>query len=194
MEPRNLVALIRRAGAIVLTASLISWTMASLADALADRRSVVGLNLFRTFVSADRDLQRHKNQAGQIPIVILYTQSQGVAKRHQEILVKNFSEVKGFLTLIVSQSLDDFLVSERAPAAVFVAEKLRSDERQRLVNISIQQRFLVFSPFEGDVEGGILGGLSVEARVTPMVNMNTLLASNIPLKDFYLSVSRRYEK
>ena len=36
---------------------------------------------------------------------------------------------------------------------------------------------IVYSPFEGHVESGVLGGLSVEAQVRPYVNRATLEAS-----------------
>ncbi len=192
MEPVTSTSAMQRISQSVLVLILVAGSMNLLADALAERRALVGLNLFRTFVAADRDLQRHRNQYGYLPVVVLYARSPDVAERFQEQLLQSFSSVKEIPTDIQSLSLEDLLTLSQPPGAVFVAEKLTAGDRQRLVLASIQRQFLVFSPFEGDVEAGVLGGLAVEARVTPVVNMNTLTASRIPLKQFYLSVSRRY--
>ena len=173
---------------------LLSGSVMALADVVSDHRVLVGLNLFRTFVAADRELQRHRQDDGRLPVVVLYAHSLTGVAAYQERLSQTFPMVKNMPTHITAASLEAVVESAATPAAVFVAEKLAPDERQRLVNLSIQKRFLVFSPFEGDVEAGVLGGLAVEARVTPIVNMNTLATSHIPLKRFYLSVSRRYEE
>lgn len=172
---------------------LVLFASGVLADALSERRAQVGLNLFRTFVAADNDIARHVDSHNALLITMLYVGTSGAAEQYQRQLQKSLPSVKQLLTRIHVMSLSELLLHDGAPAAVFVTEKLSQHEREQLVNLSIDHRFLVFSPFEGDVEQGILGGLAVEARVRPVVNMNTLRAGDIPLKDFYLSVSRQYE-
>ncbi|HEX8154652.1 MAG TPA: hypothetical protein VF698_16080, partial [Thermoanaerobaculia bacterium] len=61
-----------------------------------------------------------------------------------------------------------------------------------LVKYGIDRRLIVYSPFEGHVESGVTGGLSVEAQVRPFVNSTTLAASHIALKDFFLKVTKVY--
>lgn len=166
------------------------------ADTFSERRAQVGLKLFRTFVSAHQDIARHLDASGQLPIAVLHSGSnRATAERYQSTLTASMPALKKHRVSVETRSLKSLLqLQQPPPAAVFVAEKLSGHERASLVEFSITQRVAVFSPFEGDVEHGILGGLSVEAKVRPLVNMQTLRASRIPLKDFYLSVSRRYEK
>ena len=52
---------------------------------------------------------------------------------------------------------------------------------------------IVYSPFEGHVEKGVLGGLSVEAQVRPYVNRATVEASQITLKPFFMEVAKVYQ-
>ncbi len=64
---------------------------------------------------------------------------------------------------------------------------------QSLVRFGIDRHVIVYSPFEGDVESGILGGLSIEAQVRPYLNRATLESSHIMLKEFFLKVAKVYQ-
>jgi len=59
-----------------------------------------------------------------------------------------------------------------------------------VVRYGIDHHVIVYSPFEGDVERGILGGIAVEAQVRPYVNAATLTASNITFKSLFFKVTK----
>ncbi|MFT5546614.1 MAG: hypothetical protein ACI8YD_002314, partial [Rheinheimera aquimaris] len=82
---------------------------------------------------------------------------------------------------------------DKTPMAIFVSQPLSDAQAAALVAYSIKQHIIVFSPFEGDVERGILAGLSVEATVKPLLNRHTLEASELQIKSFYLKVAKLYE-
>jgi hypothetical protein len=163
------------------------------ADAFSERRASVGLNLFRTFVGADQHLDERRDAQGNLIIYLLYVGDDRAALGYQLQLQQTMAAVHDIPVQTEVVSLLRMQEALPLPAAVFVAEKLSHDERQWLVNYSIRYRLAVFSPFEGDVEQGILGGLAVEASVRPLVNIKTLKASKVALKPFYLSVARQYE-
>ena len=83
-------------------------------------------------------------------------------------------------------------ISDLRPMAIFITQHLQDADLQKLVQLSIRQRVLLFSPFEGDVEQGVLGGLSVRTSVRPYINMHTLRQSGVRIKPFYLKVARQY--
>jgi hypothetical protein len=163
------------------------------ADAFSERRASVGLNLFRTFVGADQKLDERRDDRGNLVIFLLYVSDDRSALGYQQQLQQTMVTVREIPVQVEVVSLLQLQQSLLIPAAIFVAEKLRSDERQWLVDYSIRQGLAVFSPFDGDVEKGVLGGLTVEASVRPLVNIKTLKASKVALKPFYLSVARQYE-
>lgn len=163
-----------------------------LADAYDDRRALVGLNLFRTFLSADPLLAR-KVSDGCLRVVMLFVDSQRSADDMAERLRTSLQKGVADQPVCVTSEPLSQLHTDQHNAAIFVSERLNDDERQQLVQYGIRQRIAVFSPFEGDVERGILGGISVEASVRPAINRTTLNASGIELKSFYLSVARIYE-
>ncbi len=164
------------------------------ADAFSERRARVGLNLFRTFVGADMEIEKRVNQQGGLTIVLLYVDHNREARQYLPQLQQTLPDVHGLSVRIELLSLAQLQQRSGSPAAVFVAEKLSDRERTELVTYSVSRRIAVFSPFEGDVEGGILGGLSVAASVRPLVNMKTLHDSQVRLKHFYLSVARHYDE
>jgi hypothetical protein len=59
-----------------------------------------------------------------------------------------------------------------------------------IIKYGIDHHVIVYSPFEGHVERGVLGGLAVEAQVRPYVNLTTLDASNITLKPLFFKVTK----
>ncbi|WP_221796290.1 hypothetical protein [Oceanobacter mangrovi] len=184
---------------LLLVLLLLSTPSHSLfADAASDRRVRVGLNLFRTFVATDMSLEQRTTVAGKLRIVVLYVARDHQAKDYLLVLQQSLGEALGDTALPLELEVLPLeqllkLPAEQMPASAFVAERLDDNERQQLVNFAIQHRIAVFSPFEGDVENGILGGLSVTASVKPAVNLSTMKASRLAFKRFYLSVARLYE-
>jgi hypothetical protein len=182
-------------GRLLMFWLLISLPLGAIGDTFHERRAQVGLKLFRTFVSANQNIDQYLDAKGQLLIGVLHASTnRATAERYQKVLLATMPAIRQHPSRIETLSLTALLQHQGSPAAIFVSDKLSADERSQLVDFSIRHRLAVFSPFEGDVESGILGGLSVEAKVRPLVNIKTLNASGIPLKNFYLSVSRRYEK
>ena len=94
----------------------------------------------------------------------------------------------------VAYTSDATLASYKSkiPAGIFLAQPPSDTTRRALIKYGIEHHVIVYSPFEGDVESGILGGLSVEAQVRPYVNLSTLSASNISLKPLFFKVTKVY--
>lgn len=177
----------------VLLFSLPSHSL--IADTFSDRRALVGLKLFRTLVGADLNVSNKLNPSGQLPVYLLYVHDDGAAKGYRESLANTFTSVRSLPVHINVQTVDKLLATGQPekPAAIFITEQITANELQRLVDYSIENHVIVFSPFEGDVERGVLAGLSVEATVRPLINMNTLVASELTIKSFYLKVAKPYE-
>lgn len=78
-------------------------------------------------------------------------------------------------------------------AGIYLLDELSEDVLQIITNQAIQKQIITYSPFKGNVESGVLGGLSVETKVRPYINMKTLIESQIQLKPFFLKVIKRYD-
>ena len=78
----------------------------------------------------------------------------------------------------------------RVPAGVFLAAAPPAPALRAIVQFGIDHSAIVYSPIEGHVESGVLGGLSVEAQVRPYVNLATLQSSRVTLKDVFMKVAK----
>lgn len=180
---------------IILAVALCSVPCLSiLADTFNDKRAYVGLKLFRTLVTADMQLAQKTNAKGELLIYLVFASNDSAASEYQQSLAETMPQVRDLNVSIKTVSLADLQSSATIkPAAIFIAQQLNAVELEQLVNYSITQQIILFSPFEGDVEKGVLGGVSVEARVQPLINMHTLSKSRVEIKSFYLKVAKQYE-
>ncbi|MEE2732450.1 MAG: hypothetical protein VYA55_16640 [Pseudomonadota bacterium] len=163
------------------------------ADEFIQRRAEVGLKLFRTFVNADLQINS-KIQDQQLLVILTYANDETVARDHQQKLQETFTTVNGVPVVVRAANIQQILQQTNPePAALFISQPLNEDERKVLVNYSIEHRVIIFSPYEGDVEEGILAGISVQATVRPLINMKTLERGKFQIKAFYLKVAKHYE-
>jgi hypothetical protein len=165
---------------------------ALLGDALEDRRTEAGLKLFRSILAADVDLAKKTVEDGKLLAVFLYTDDR---KRAEELAQRlSGGEPLHGLTVVAEVTSDASLsaYSERRPAGVFVAQVPPAAALKSVVQYGISRHVIVYSPFEGHVESGVLAGLAVEAQVRPYLNLATLNASSITLKEFFLKVAKVY--
>lgn len=167
---------------------------ALVADTYSDRRVAVGLNLFRTLLVADQEAEAKADETGTLPIYVLYAEDRILADSHVDTLQLELGSIRERRTRIESVSFHDYLSRKRgSPLGIFISQRLTADELERLIRLSIEQGVILFSPFEGDVEKGVLAGLSVQASVRPYINLKVLKETGIAIKPFYLKVARTYE-
>jgi len=184
---------VRRFVAAILSA--LAVVVPIVADDLADVRAQAGARLFRAFLSADIDVEK-KAVDNQLLILFLYVDDKNRAASlasHFLGEAKDGGTIRG-LPLSVAYSSDATMAGykTKVPAGIFLAQPPNDATRRAVIRYGIEHHVIVYSPFEGDVESGILGGLSVEAQVRPYVNLSTLSASNISLKPLFFKVTKVY--
>jgi hypothetical protein len=161
-----------------------------------DRRSQAGVRLFRSLLAADMDLSRKTVSDGKLLIAFFYTDSPSRAQEMAAAFAGPGIEQPAIRGMAVGTDVTaDALFSSfsgRVPAGIFLAQPPPPDTLRAIIRYGIEHRIIVYSPFEGHVEQGVLGGLAVEAQVRPYVNSETLAASSISLKPFFLKVAKVY--
>jgi len=173
---------------------LVCGTAVCLADSNQDRRLRTGAKLFRALLAADLGLEQRIAADGRLHVLIV-TDDPGAADEVAGLIKGIEGSVENTIRNIPLKItiVPDLGAYQQGPiAGVFIASDNVQD-LQRIVKLGIEQNTIVYSPFEGHVEQGVLAGLSVEARVRPFLNRKTLKASGIKLKPFFLKVSRMYE-
>lgn len=56
-------------------------------------------------------------------------------------------------------------------AGIYLLDELSETAIHAIIRQATKYQIITYSPFKGDVERGVLGGLSVEAKVRPYINM-----------------------
>ena len=167
---------------------------ALVADTYSERRATVGLNLFRALLVADQEAEAKADETGELPVYVLYAEDRIQADGYVDTLRLGLGNIRERRTRIESVSFNDYLSRKRdSPLGIFISQRLTGDELERLIRRSIEQGVILFSPFEGDVEKGVLAGLSVQASVRPYINLKVLEETGVAIKPFYLKVARTYE-
>jgi hypothetical protein len=164
------------------------------ADDLSDVRAQAGARLFRAFLSADVDVEKKTVDNNQLLILFLYADDKQRATSlatHFLGEAKDGGTIRG-LPLTVAYSSDGTMAAykSRVPAGIFLAQPPNDATRRAVVRYGIEHHVIVYSPFEGDFENGVLGGLSVEAQVRLYGNLSTLSASNISLRPLFFKVTK----
>ena len=178
---------------------LLLFSMVAPAKADDERRVRSGLKLFRSVLAADRDLNRKQSIDGSLLVLMVYAQNADLVKQYGRDLQKlgvgaKKGRIRNFpvrVKVIHYSELSQY--AERRIAGVFLGEPAPEDVIPKLVNFGINKPVVVYSPFHGDVHKGVLVGLVIDTRIHPLINMDTLKASKIRLKSFFLKVARKYE-
>jgi len=178
-----------------LIALLLALVLPSLllGDEVNDRRAAAGIRLFRALLAADLDLAKKTVAPNQLLIVFFYVDD----KTRAADLAQRFAtddKIRGISIVFEVTNDPNFAAyDKRVPAGVFLADAPAKQPLTSIIHWGIAHRVIVYSPFEGHVEKGVLGGLSVEAQVRPYVNRATVEASQISLKPFFMEVAKVYQ-
>ncbi len=161
------------------------------ADESEIRRIMVGIKIFPAVIAADRNLSDKKDKSGNLPIYILYENNLRLANKLSKRLT-SIEQIKNIPLKVKILTFEEHINNYSSNAAVFLAEPPNS-YTQQIISHSIESSDLLFSPFEGDVENGVLSGFIVSDRILPYLNINTMHKSKIELKEFFIRVSSKYE-
>jgi hypothetical protein len=176
----------------LLLACAMSLSMAAAnvqADSYDERRVRAGARLFRSMLAADTGIEQRRAPDGTLHVLLYAADPKLAGEIGALIAPKAKGAVRGMaLTLQNAAQLPQD--GAEVPAGLFLASIPSDAELDRLVRWSIANKVIVYSPFEGHVERGVAGGISIEAKVQPYVNLGTLKASGVELKPLFMKVAK----
>ena len=169
------------------------------ANELEIRRIRSGLKIFRSFLSADQHISKKVEGDGKLLLLLVYKTDNRLAEDFAgELRHSGKGDQRGKIRRIpikVEITNDTSLTSfdQRRIAGVYLVEHLGNNDLNSIIDYGITHQAIVYSPFEGHVEKGVLGGLAVEARVRPYINLQTMRVSEISVKSFFLKIAKHYD-
>lgn len=165
------------------------------ADSEQNRRNEAGIRLFGTLLAADVDLAKKATPDGKLVLLIYYSNDARAAETLAKSLrVMPSGEPRKLAGLPVDVVITtDATFAGQNPAGIFLAQAPPAPTLKSIIQFGIAKRILIYSPYEGHVERGVAGGLSVGAQVKPYVNASTLAASQISLKPLVMKFVKVYQ-
>lgn len=175
---------------------LLSGARQAVADASYNERRVrIGLSFLRTLLASDQDLAAKADAQGQLPVLLWYQTDRELAERFAAEFFPPDPEAQrhklGGFTVQVNFS--NHLPPPQTFAAIFLLEPPSSALLEALIQYGRMHKTLLFSPFEGHVERGVLAGISIEAKTRPYLNAAALQALGIHIKPLFLRSAKFHE-
>ncbi|WP_455211303.1 hypothetical protein [Kaarinaea lacus] len=164
------------------------------ANDATDRRIQISLPIFPRIVAVDEDFRKKLSNKDKVLLVFIYQSDKDKAKSLAESLRAKLSNIVGLDFIAHAVSVRDQLeASAEVPTALFVAERFSKQTFELVLEYSIKQQRILFSPFAGDVERGAAAGISITSRVNPYFNIKTLQRAAIEINPVLMKLSKRYE-
>ncbi len=158
------------------------------ANSVIAPRLRVGINLFPAFLAARMQSEQRPDHA-----VVVFVEMNREIEQIVDLLEDRLRRSMPDTTLSLAKAGTLAAVHRNRPiTALFIAQHLSEVEIAELTRFADSMQIISFSPFAGDVERGILGGIAVSDRILPEINLGTLRRSGISLKPFFLRVARHY--
>ncbi|MBN1904690.1 MAG: hypothetical protein JW927_06300 [Deltaproteobacteria bacterium] len=150
-----------------------------------------GLDLFPSLITADLDIAKKRGGDGTITLLLLYTdnRSQAISMSYKLGELKAIRNIP--IRVEVSNDLTMSAYADNPLAGIFLTQPL-DEKLSGVIRFAVNKGIILFSPFQGDVEKGALGGLYISDRVLPYINNSTMKAAGINIKQFFMRVSVIY--
>ncbi len=161
-------------------------------SALLSQRITVGLNLFPNILSIAQGGQLTAPREEGYRLRILYQHDRKgaelLAERLRQLSRKiNRSGVEVEVVAMIR------LFDSPPGSGLFLSERLDEDLLLRLVERANHSGELLFSPFEGDVERGVMVGLDIRSKIVPYLNLRSLRTAGLELNPKLVRMSRTVE-
>jgi hypothetical protein len=157
-----------------------------------ERRILVGLKLFPTFLAADEGIAAKRDADGRLQLLLLYSDDRATAEELARRLTA-VDTVRGMPVEVEVAPYADLDAHQNRPVGgIFLTQWVDDGELAEVVRFGIENHVVVFSPFKGDVKRGVLAGLFVSDRILPYINMQTLRGTGLQMKPFFLEIAKRH--
>lgn len=178
---------------ILVVFLLIHCTLLPLsAGELVKHRIRAGLELFPAMLAADSGIGEKQTPDGRLLLLLVYRDRKAEAEEMAEFL-SSINTIRGISVKVDITPYSRIEAYENTRVAgIFLTQK-EPGALFRIIHYGEKHRVIVFSPFAGDIERGVSGGILISDIIQPYVNMESLDRSTIALKPFFMKVAERYE-
>ena len=186
--------LIKKLIRLLIFSSLVMLltSKALMAEERLGPRLQIGLNLFPAVVAANKRLSQLSKDKP-LTVYIVYSDKINLSKKLKQTL-QMLPSIRGHELNIKEIQYADLIAQNITQYnAIFIGEKM-GPALAEIIQYAIKQQVILFSPFKGDVEQGVISGFKVSNKVLPAINIKSMNSANIDLKAFFLRVAVKYDQ
>jgi len=177
---------------IYIVLSLISMPIN--ADSTQERRIIISTLIFPRLIAVDQNLTDKLDESGNVRIGIIYHSNIDKAKKVDRLISRKIKKIAAENITIDYIDINRINQLENKPySGFFIAQLMSKSDISRIIQFSNKHNILNFSPFEGDVERGIIASIFIGAKIKPYFNIKSLVKAGVSLKPALLRVSKVYE-
>jgi hypothetical protein len=177
-------------GCVLVSLALSSYAFA---DETEKRRVDISVSIFPRIVAVDNHFREKLDKDQKARLLFVYDEDESFAQEIADRVGKDGSNIGGMLVSTRVASVADTLPESDIPVAIFLVEKLSDAQLKKVIAYAESTHRLVFSPFSGDVERGVMVGISVTNRVKPYFNLPRLHSADVVVNALLMKMSKRYE-
>ncbi len=161
-----------------------------------ERRMGIGSKLFPSIVSVDMGLKTKLSpKTHALHLAFVYRQRPATLGKHLALLRHRLKTVRKIPVVMETIPLQRLTDQGEVPfvSAVFIADKLSDEDLTALLKITAKRHLVTFSPFEGDVQRGVVAGLYISSRILPYINIHAAKTAGVVFHPMFLKLARHYE-
>lgn len=163
------------------------------ADEADNRRLDISVAIFPRVVAVDNHFREKLTDANEASLWFVYESDRDLALEVAARIGKEGGNIGGMSVVTRVLSVNEKLPEDGLPSAIFLVERLSDPQLKKIISYSESTSRLLFSPFSGDVERGVMVGISVTNRVKPYFNLEELRRSKVVINALLMKMSKRYE-
>lgn len=182
---------------MLITALCLVASNSTAYDDNTERRITIGFRLFRTLLASDTDIERKIDLNKRLNVVLVTSEE----TTNKQIYIEKFNNtghgekgiIQGYQIAVKVATPSRLPTFDFPVAGIYIIDHLSEDQLRSTISFGISHSTIIYSPFEGDVEEGVLAGIAVGIQVLPLINRQTLEKSQIALKPLFLKVAKIHE-
>ena len=164
------------------------------ADSTENRRVMISASVFPKIIAVDEDLSAKLDSSGQVRLGLIYRNNKTKAEKIKKQMMRKIKNIANKNIVIDIISTSEFPVKLKDKlSGIFIVDNINNSDINAIKNYSNENNIIFFSPYDGDVERGVMVGIFIGSKIRPYFNMKSMTSAKVKLKPAILKVSKIYE-
>lgn len=179
---------------LLLSIASVAMSVQSFGDTMQERRVTISASIFPRIIAVDEDLHKKLDGKENIVLGLLYDSDKSKAENISSLLTRKIKKIAGHRIIIKLIDINNNNLQQyNQLGGLLLIEPMSDTDVREILDFSIQKQILCFSPFEGDIERGLMAGIFVGSKIQPYFNLKSIDKAKVQIKPALLRVSKTYE-